>query len=72
VSALFHLRRTQPNLPRPYKAWGYPVLPLCFIATVLWMVVNEMRQDFVSALGGFAMMAACVPFYFSIRKKSGI
>src|SRR5262249_9911878 len=30
VGGLFVLRRTQPNLPRPYKAWGYPVLPICF------------------------------------------
>jgi len=70
VSALFHLRRTQPNLPRPYKAWGYPVLPLCFIVTVLWMVFNEMRQDFVAALAGIGMMACCVPFYSLFRNKN--
>jgi APA family basic amino acid/polyamine antiporter len=70
VSALFHLRRTQPELPRPYKAWGYPVLPLCFIVTVLWMVFNEMRQDFVAALAGIGMMACCIPFYSLVRNRN--
>jgi len=69
VSALFHLRRTQPDLPRPYKAWGYPVLPLLFIFSVLWMVANEMRQDLSAALAGIAMMAACIPFYWHVRKS---
>jgi APA family basic amino acid/polyamine antiporter len=70
VSALFHLRKTQPDLPRPYKAWGYPVLPLCFIGTVLWMVFNEMRQDFIAALAGIGMMLCCVPFYLFFRNQN--
>ncbi len=70
VAALFHLRKTQPDLPRPYKAWGYPVLPFCFILTVLWMVFNEMRQDLAAALAGIGMMMACVPFYLFFRNKN--
>ncbi len=31
VVALFRLRRTEPDLPRPYRAWGYPVLPALFV-----------------------------------------
>jgi APA family basic amino acid/polyamine antiporter len=64
VSALFMLRRRQPDLPRPYKAWGYPALPICFILTVLWMVANEFRQDWHAALAGLGMVAAGFPFYF--------
>ena len=69
VSALFHLRKTQPDLPRHYKAWGYPLLPLAFILTVLWMVANEMRQDFAAALAGIGMMMICVPFYAYSRRR---
>ena len=32
VIAMFRLRRIEPDLPRPYRAWGYPVLPALFIA----------------------------------------
>lgn len=70
VSALFYLRRRKPDLPRPYKAWGYPVLPLCFILTVLWMVASEVRHDPVAALAGLAMVTAGVPFYLFFKKNS--
>jgi APA family basic amino acid/polyamine antiporter len=68
VSALFYLRKKKPDLPRPYKAWGYPVLPICFIASVLWMVFNEVRQDAIAALAGIAMVAAGIPFFQYFRK----
>jgi APA family basic amino acid/polyamine antiporter len=67
VSALFYLRRKKPDLPRPYKAWGYPILPTCFIVTVLWMVLNEVHQDVFAALAGVAMVAAGIPFYLYFR-----
>jgi APA family basic amino acid/polyamine antiporter len=70
VSALFYLRRTKPNLPRPYKAWGYPVLPLIFIGVVLWMVVNEIHHDAQAALAGVVMISLGVPFYYYFRKRT--
>jgi APA family basic amino acid/polyamine antiporter len=68
VSALFYLRRTKPDLPRPYKAWGYPWLPICFIATVLWMVVNEVAHDPRAAMAGLVMIATGIPFYYYFRR----
>jgi basic amino acid/polyamine antiporter, APA family len=69
VFALFHLRKTQPDLPRPYKAWGYPGVPILFILSVGWMVLNEMHQDISAAIGGIGMMAACIPFYWFLRRQ---
>ena len=69
VMALFHLRRTQPERPRPYRAWGYPVLPAAFIVVVFWMVFNEFRQDPHAALAGIAMFAAGIPFYLYFRRE---
>jgi APA family basic amino acid/polyamine antiporter len=70
VSALFYLRRKKPDLHRPYKAWGYPVLPLLFIGVVLWMVVNSTQKDWQAAVSGMGMMALGVPFYFLLKKGS--
>lgn len=67
VGGLFVLRRRAPDLERPYKAWGYPVLPICFILIVLWMVLNEMHQDWRAALAGLGMMAAGIPFFFLFK-----
>jgi len=52
VSAIFVLRRNKPNMPRPYKAWGYPVLPACFTLMIAWIVVSELRQDRAVRLWG--------------------
>jgi len=70
VLALFVLRRKKPDLPRPYRAWGYPLLPLLFVLMIVWMIANEVRQDPHAAFSGLAMVAAGVPFfiYFSSRK----
>ena len=35
IDGLFVLRRTQPDTPRPYRAFGYPVLPAIYIAMAL-------------------------------------
>lgn len=72
VSALFYLRKTKPDLKRPYKAWGYPVLPVAFIAIVLWMVFIEVRNDPGAALGGIAMVAAGAPFFLYFRKQKPV
>jgi APA family basic amino acid/polyamine antiporter len=69
VSALFVLRRKAPDVPRPYRAWGYPVLPVLFIAMVLFMVAHEFHQDAQSALLGLGMVFLCVPFYLLFHKK---
>jgi APA family basic amino acid/polyamine antiporter len=39
------LRITQPDLPRPYRCWGYPVTPLLFLAVSLWMMWHIMRSN---------------------------
>jgi basic amino acid/polyamine antiporter, APA family len=70
VSALFYLRRIKPDLPRPYKAWGYPVLPMIFIGVVLWMVYHETRQDPFAAAAGMAMISLGVPIYLYFRRPS--
>lgn len=64
VGALFVLRKQKLDLPRPYKAWGYPVLPAAFILIVLWMVFHEFRQDWKAAIAGIGMIAAGAPFFF--------
>lgn len=69
VSALFYLRRKKPDLPRPYRAWGYPILPIAFILTILWMVAHEVRQAPFAACAGIAMMAAGIPFYYYFRRR---
>ena len=45
VAAIYTLRKSQPNLNRPYKVIGYPVVPAIFIAAAIYLVVNALITD---------------------------
>ncbi len=69
VSAIFVLRKTKPDMPRPYKAWGYPVLPACFAIMIAWIVVSELISAPMAALAGLGIVSVGVPFYLYFRKQ---
>ncbi|MDF1561588.1 MAG: amino acid permease [Deltaproteobacteria bacterium] len=54
VAGVFVLRRRQPDLPRPYRTWGYPLTPLLFVGFALWMIVWSVGQRPREALLGVA------------------
>ena len=64
VAALFRLRRTRPDLPRPYRTAGYPIVPAIFVIGVVWFVVNALVSDPMSTLATFGVIAIGVPIYF--------
>ena len=68
--ALFLFRRRRPDLPRPYRCWGYPVVPAIFVATSLLLAVNTIREQPKETLAGLAMLVAGLPVYFWMRRRS--
>ena len=56
VLGVIVLRYTQPELPRPYRVWGYPLTPLVFLAVSLFMMINLVLQRPAQALAGTVMM----------------
>lgn len=64
VAAVFVLRRTRPDLPRPYRTWGYPVVPLLFLIASVAMVLNALWTDPVNTGITFAIILAGVPVYY--------
>jgi APA family basic amino acid/polyamine antiporter len=71
VAAVFVLRRTRPDLPRPYRTWGYPVVPLLFLAASVGMVVNALWTDPVNTGITFGIILAGVPVYLGWRARGG-
>lgn len=70
VIGLFVLRRTQPDLPRPYRCWGYPVTPLLFLAISLWMMIfllKEERTQMASFYGLGVIFTGLIVFLISPR-----
>ncbi|HXD75449.1 MAG TPA: amino acid permease [Vicinamibacterales bacterium] len=64
VAALFRLRYTRPDLPRPYRAAGYPVVPAIFVIAVLWFVINALVSDPIPTTITLAIVATGIPIYF--------
>ncbi len=67
VAAVFVLRRTRPDLPRPYRTWGYPVVPILFLLASVGMVVNALWTDPVNTGVTFGIILTGVPVYFAWR-----
>jgi basic amino acid/polyamine antiporter, APA family len=70
VGAVFVLRRTRPDLPRPYRTWGYPVVPFLFLLASVGMVVNALVTEPKDTGITFAIILAGVPAYFAWRAWS--
>jgi APA family basic amino acid/polyamine antiporter len=61
VLGLARLRRTRPDLPRPYRMWGYPVTPALFLAGSGYFLVSLFLQNAWPALVVFALLAVSFP-----------
>jgi APA family basic amino acid/polyamine antiporter len=61
--ALFRLRRTRPDLPRPVKAFGYPVLPALYMAAVAAVLVVLLIYRPLYTWPGLLIVATGVPVY---------
>jgi APA family basic amino acid/polyamine antiporter len=62
--ALFRLRRTMPGRARPYRTWGYPVVPLVFITASVAFVVNTLMERPFESLAGVGLLALGLPAYW--------
>jgi amino acid transporter len=67
VGAVFVLRRTRPDLERPYRTWGYPLVPLLFLIASVAMVVNALVTDPVDTGITFGIILAGIPAYLAWR-----
>jgi basic amino acid/polyamine antiporter, APA family len=63
VAAIYRLRASRPDLPRPYRAIGYPVVPAIFIASVAAFVINSLMNDTTNSVITFAVILAGLPIY---------
>jgi len=69
TSAVFVLRFRAPDLPRPYKTLGYPVVPLVFVLVACWLVVNTLINRPVESVAGLVLIALGLPVYWYFRFK---
>jgi len=61
--ALFRLRWARPDTERPYRVWGYPIVPALFILGALYMVINTMTERPTESLAGLGLLVLGLPAY---------
>ena len=67
TAGIFVLRHRQPHLARPYRTWGYPLVPAVFVLLAVLLLVNTFRLQRSDSLWGLALMGCGVPAYFIWR-----
>lgn len=63
VGAVFVLRRTWPDVARPVRTWGYPVVPALYLLAVGFLLVNTLVATPGRALAGLGLIALGLPVY---------
>ena len=64
TASVFVFRRRMPDAPRPYRAIGYPVVPVLFLIVASWLIVNTLMATPGRALAGIGLILAGLPFYW--------
>jgi APA family basic amino acid/polyamine antiporter len=64
TASVFIFRRRMPHAERPYRAWGYPVVPVLFLIATLWLLGNTLWATPRSALTGLVLIALGLPVYW--------
>ena len=67
--ALFRLRATHPDHPRPYRAWGYPWVPAVFVLGSTAFVLNTLFERPVESILGLVLVLTGVPVFLFYRRS---
>ena len=70
AGALFVFRRTMADVPRPFRAPGYPVVPMLFLSATAALLLNTFIATPRQALQGVAMLVIGLPFYWYWSSRS--
>jgi APA family basic amino acid/polyamine antiporter len=71
VAAVYRLRFQRPDLPRPYRCWGYPVTPALYLAMCLPFLAYVIVGNPLASGIGVLLMLSGVPFYAIWRARVG-
>ena len=76
AGAVIVLRRKLPHAARPYRVWGYPVVPAVFMLVTAWLLLNTLFTAPVQAAAGLGLLLLGLPLSFywerNLARKSGL
>jgi APA family basic amino acid/polyamine antiporter len=81
VFGIFILRKKMPAAERPYKTWGYPIVPALFVAFSLFFLIVTLANDVINyahghsplihSVLGLLLTALGIPFYWYFKGREG-
>lgn len=69
AASVFTPRKKHPDLSRPYKTWGYPLVPLLFIIALSVILINTLIIKPVESIAGLSVVVIGIPVYYYWRSK---
>ena len=69
IAGIFRLRQKRPEAPRPYRAWGYPVLPALYIAFASFVEWALLTHKALRSIAGLSIVAIGIPVYYLWRRR---
>jgi APA family basic amino acid/polyamine antiporter len=69
-SSIFVFRRKYPDMPRPYRAFGYPVVPIVYLLVAGWLLVNTIMTAPTQSLIGIVLILLGLPVYYYLNSRS--
>lgn len=70
IAAIFKLRKTMPDHPRPYKAFGYPVVPALYIGLACFICIVLLKYKPEYTWPGLVIVFIGLPIYFYLQSRS--
>ena len=71
TTTVFVLRKREPDVPRPYRTWGYPVVPAAFVVAAAVLLYYTFTENIRNSAWGLAVILAGLPIYFYFAAKKG-
>lgn len=73
ASTVFVLRKKEPNTPRPYKTWGYPIVPAAFVIVAAVLLYYTFTANVKNSAWGCVLILSGIPLYlyFARKKNAG-
>jgi APA family basic amino acid/polyamine antiporter len=72
AASVFVFRKRMPDAERPYRTWGYPVVPALFLLVTAWLLINTLLATPVQAIAGLVLISVGLPFYWYWSRKTMI
>ena len=69
ASTVFVLRRKEPNAPRPYRTWGYPVVPAVFVIVAAVLLYFTFTENLRNSIWGCVLILSGIPVFLYFARK---